>query len=114
MAGIRDVDVPELFRLWNTSMTNIELCEHFQIAVGSLWSLRRRHGLPQRPRSARTDTHRRPSDPTPEQIAERAAWCRARRSSQDNARSEQAGRVGWELPAYAFDGRECSFKRVAH
>lgn len=112
MASIRDINVQELFRLWHSPMTNTELCRHFEINGGSLWSLRKKYGLPPRPRVEVRDTLRRPDDPTPEEIAERAAECRAKRSRQERERNERAGRVRWVLPSYAFNGRDCSFASV--
>lgn len=114
MAGIREVDVQELFRLWHSPMTNTELCEHFQITGGSLWSLRVKYALPIRPRVCNRDTQRRPDDPTPEEIAERAAECRARRTKEEKKRMEKMGRTDWELPAFAFNGRDCSFSKMHH
>lgn len=109
-----EINVPELFRLWNSTASNTEICLHFGITTGSLWSLRKRYGLPVRPRAAHDDCQRRPDDPTPEEIAERAAECRARRSAQEQARMSRAGRVGWEMPAYTYDGRDCAFIGVAN
>jgi hypothetical protein len=109
---MRDVDVQELFLLWNSEMTNTELCEHFQITGGSLWSLRVKHKLPIRPRVVHRDTQRRPKDPTPEEIAERAAEQRARRCKEEQARMEKMGRTEWEMPAYAFNSRDFSYTRM--
>jgi len=114
MARMRDVDVAELFRLWNTDMTNTELCEHFQITGGSLWSLRKKYALPIRPKVTRRDTLRRPEDPTPEEIAERAAECRAKRCKEEKARNEKIGRTDWEMPAFVFNGRDMAFTRMSH
>lgn len=113
MASIRGINVPELFRLWNSDMTNTELCEHFQITGGSLWSLRKKYGLPQRPRVTHRDTLRRPEDPTPEEIVERAAEMRARRSAEEKKRMEKAGRTRWEMPLYSV-GRDFVITGVAH
>lgn len=113
MAGIREVNVPELFRLWNSEMTNTELCEHFQITGGSLWSLRKKYALPQRPKVANRDTQRRPEDPTPEEIAERAAECRAKRTKEEKARMEKLGRTEWDIPAFAYNVRNASFSEMA-
>ena len=114
MAGIREVDVQELFRLWHSPMTNTELCEHFRVTGGSLWSLRKKYGLPIRPRVANRDTGRRPEDPTQEEIAERAAECRARRKKEDRARTEKVGRVDWQMPSYSLNVRTLSFSEMPH
>lgn len=106
------VNVPELFRLYHDfTIPTTELCRMLGISNGSLHRLRVQYGLPLRPKRPANIRH---EDPTPEEIAERAAWCRARRSAEEKARSERAGRVRWEMPAYAFNGRDCSFSAMSH
>ena len=114
MAGIREVDVNELLRLWNSDMSNTELCLHFGLTGGSLWSIRKKYGLPIRQRVESPDRTRRPDDPTPEELEERAACCRARRASDQQDRDANAGRQAWTLPSYAFNGRDCSFSPMGH
>ena len=65
-----------LKRLWAAGKTRAEIAAALGCSAGYVEKLRIRHGLPRRPRC-----HDKPqeADPTPEQIAERAAECRARR-----------------------------------
>lgn len=109
MPAARPVDVAELFRLWHSDLTNTELCERLGLTGGSLWSLRKKYGLPIRKRVENPDRQRRPDDPTPEEIAERAAECRARRSKDERERMERSGRQEWRLPSYAFDSSGRAF-----
>lgn len=106
MAAI-NIDVPELFRLYNDpSIPTTELCRMLNISNGSLHRLRMRYGLPLRPAQP---CNRRHDDPTPEEIEERAAECRARRSPNEKARMERSGLVRWTMPTYSYDGRDCAF-----
>ena len=106
------MDVKELFRAWHSSMSNSELCRHLRVTSGTLWSLGKKYGLPHRgtlPGGKRTQQ----VDPTPEEIAERAAECRARRPVEEQARDEAAGRCRWEMPCYAFSRRDLAFSEAA-
>jgi transposase-like protein len=68
-------DLAVLQRLWAAGKTHIEIAAALGCAEKQVEQLRRRHALPRRPRKQAPVT----VDPTPEQIAERAAECRARR-----------------------------------
>jgi hypothetical protein len=66
--------VPELFRLWaNSDLTRAEVARLLGVTAGQLTKLASRHGLGPRGRQHRAFSM---DDPTPEQIAERAAQCR--------------------------------------
>lgn len=109
-----DVDVSLLFRLWNSTMRNDELCEALGISRGVLWSLRDRYKLPVRAKACRapagTESHQ--PDPTPEEIAERAAMVRRSWSASEEERRRCHGPSRYRLPAFAFDGRDTSFNAV--
>ena len=79
---VEKVSVPELFRLWgDKSLRTDEIADRLGVSLGSLWKLKVRHALPVRVGAVRLSTAnsgRRHDDPTPEQIAERAAECRAK------------------------------------
>jgi hypothetical protein len=111
MAGAsRQIDEKEFVRLWFSESSLAEICETLGITGGSLWHLQNKHGLPARGRPR--DTQRRPDDPTPEEIEERAAECRKKRTKEEQARNAQIGRVAYEIPAFAFNGRDASFRRM--
>ena len=69
------LDVALLFQLWNSDMVKAEICQRLGVSVSHLSVLAKRHHLPKRrPVKCQSDV-----DPTPEEIEERAAECRARR-----------------------------------
>ena len=69
------LDVALLFKLWNDDMLKAEICQRLGVSVSHLSVLAKRHHLPKRkPVKCQSDTY-----PTPEEIEERAAECRARR-----------------------------------
>ncbi len=109
MAGAaKKIDEKEFVRLWFSDASLAEVCETLGITGGSLWHLQNKHALPVRGRPR--DTTRRPDDPTPEQIKERAAECRKKRSKEERARNEQTGRVAYEIPAFAYHCHSGSFR----
>ena len=75
--------VPDLFRLWaDESLTRAEIARSLGVSAGQLTLLASRHGLGPRGRQHRAFSM---DDPTPEQIAERAAECRERHMAQRRA-----------------------------
>jgi DNA-binding CsgD family transcriptional regulator len=70
----RKVDLPKLFRLWYSDMDTADIAVTFGVSLSTLHTLRMRHKLPKRPRATVTLV----SDPTPDEIAERARQCRER------------------------------------
>ena len=82
--------VPELFRLWaDESLTRAEVARLLGVTAGQLAKLASRHGLGFRGRRQRAFSM---DDPTPEQIAERAAECRAKHMAQRRAEPDEASR----------------------
>jgi Trp operon repressor len=71
----QSLDVALLFKLWASDMVKAEICQKLGVSVSHLSVLAKRHHLPKRrPVKCQSDV-----DPTPEEIEERAAKCRARR-----------------------------------
>lgn len=70
----RVVDVPALHRMWHSDMETPDIALAIGVSVSTLNSLRKRHGLPKRPRKAAQKVQ----DPTPEEIEARARECRER------------------------------------
>ena len=103
------IDATLLFRLWNSDLKNDEICERLQISRGYLWALSRRYGLGRRPHALRAPS--RPMvDPTPEEIAERAAHVRSQwPAGEAERRFVGGGPVAWRIQRFAFDGRCCAF-----
>ena len=80
---VRQVDVPMLFALWgDTTLTRAEVARKLGLTANQLTRLADRHGLGRRGRQHRAFSM---DDPTPEQIAERAAECRERHMAQRRA-----------------------------
>ena len=72
----RQVDVPMLFRLWgDMTLTRAEIARKLGATENQLTRLAERHGLGRRGRQHRAFSM---DDPTPDEIAQRAAECRAR------------------------------------
>ena len=75
------LDVALLFKLWNSDMVKAGICQRLGVSVSHLSVLAKRHHLPKRkPVKCQSDTY-----PTPEEIEERAAECRARRVHSEKA-----------------------------
>lgn len=94
-------DVPRLFSLWNDqALTRTEIARALQLTDKQLDAMASRYGLARRGQRYRPPAA---SDPTPEEIAERAEWCRAQR-----AEAAQFDRV--EIKAFAYDNHTGLFK----
>lgn len=93
---LKQVDVPLLFKLWSQPIEIREIAEILGVRESFVGKLARRHKLPKRATEKLVDNGMRVDDPTPEQIAERAAWCRSRRGE-----TEQAKPV--DIRAYHYD-----------
>lgn len=75
--------VSELFRLWSEDgLTRAEVARLLGVTAGQLTKLASRHGLGPRGRQHRAFSM---DDPTPEEIAARAAECRERHYAQRRA-----------------------------
>lgn len=105
----RKVDVPNLFRLWASDISDDELCIALRIVRATMTRLARRYGLPPR-LHAKGDTQRRPDDPTPEEIVERAAIERSRWTPEEEERRAVGRGRRVEVTNYSFDGRQCAFR----
>lgn len=107
MAAFR-IDVPKLFRLWHSPMTNEAICAEFGCVSSTLSKLGRVYGLP--PRTHIRGQYHQKDDPTPEQIAERAAIERSKWTPEEEKKrrvGEVQGRV--ELRNYIYSETSRSF-----
>jgi hypothetical protein len=86
----------KLQRLWADGKTNVEIASALGCSVRHVEHLRDRHNLPARPRAYHGPQE---DDPTPQQIAERAAECRARRPEPATPKDERIS-----LPRYSWNG----------
>jgi hypothetical protein len=74
-----EVSAAEIFRLWGSDLPNDEVAEKLGLTRGQMWVISRRLKLPARPKHLTAwadNSGRKKDDPTPEQIAERAAIVR--------------------------------------
>ncbi len=94
----KQVDVPLLFKLWQEPLEIREIAERLGVGESFVGKLARKHKLPKRATQRVEDNGMRVDDPTPEQIAERAAWCRERRSHVAEDKPV-------EIRAYHYDDR---------
>ena len=85
-----------LKRLWAEGKTHIEIASALGCSEMYVSQLRERHKLPRR-RQVRHGPQE--FDPTPEQIAERAAECRARRPDPAEPREQRVS-----VPRYTWTG----------
>ena len=67
-------DIPLLFRLWSEGVHVNEIARQLGCAPSSVTKLRQQHKVPRRPRPEKPT-----NDPTPDEIADRAAYCRMMR-----------------------------------
>jgi hypothetical protein len=82
MPIVRHVDLARLYQLWNDhTLTRVKVSAMLGISPTHLTRLVARHKLPPRPR----DRNQHASDPTPDEIAERARQCRERHYAQRRA-----------------------------
>lgn len=109
------IDVPRLFQLWHTTMSNTELCLALGVSRSRLDVLRIRYKLPRRPRVRKERVDASESDPSAEEIAARAAEIRAGWSEvEEQRRIVGRQQARWAAPRYCFDGRDTAFMGVSH
>ena len=82
----RDIDVPVLHSLWASELELPEIAVRLGCSVSTLYMLRDRHKLPPRPRMRVSVL----TDPTPQEIKERARECRERHYAQRRGEGEYA------------------------
>ena len=88
--------VARLEQLWAAGKTHVEIAAALGCATAYVAQLVTRHSLPRR-RPAYHGPQE--DDPTPEQIAERAAECLARRAGPPEPKAER-----YSPPRYSWDG----------
>ena len=79
----RDIDVPVLHSLWASELELPEIAVRLGCSVSTLYMLRDRHKLPPRPRMRVSVL----TDPTPQEIEQRARECRERHYAQRRGES---------------------------
>lgn len=96
--GHVDVSVDKFVEAYRSQMRNDELARAFGITKGRIWDLSKLLDLPPRsdhlPRRGASAASAKLVDPTPEEIAERAAIERSRWSPEEEARRAVGRRAG--------------------
>ena len=82
------VDVPSLFKWWTEGLHASEIGLRLGCSTSTVHYLRAKYALPERVRVCEREN----TDPTPEQIAERARECRERHYAQRRGESDEASR----------------------
>lgn len=106
----KSLNVPLLFELWPTDMTRREIADRLGLSLGQLASASRKYALGRRHRRSH-DSKASAPDPTPEEIAERSAWVRARWTPEEEARRRGASPDRWRPPGFVFSPKTTSFDR---
>ncbi len=109
----KPVHIPELFKLWNSDRTTTQVHEELGISYNQLVRLVVQHKLGKKPRvNTRLTT-----DPTPEEIAERAAEIRRKRETSGRMTATGHGsRVAHvtrvTAPVYSYSEHTGIFKPI--
>jgi hypothetical protein len=107
------IPLKKLKQLWETQRKTEEIAVHLGISTSHLHTLAKRHNLPKR---THLNVKRRGTadvDPTPEEIAIRAAECRARWTDADYNRSHCYKSGSVEMKSYSFDSRSFAFSVIS-
>lgn len=78
-----------LHQMWMDGKTYEEIGKRFGVAASTIYWWSRQYKLPKRPKPMKSKS----PDPTPEEIAERAAECRARHLAERRAESPDSSRT---------------------
>jgi hypothetical protein len=97
-----DIDVPLLFRLWGSNVEVRLIADQLGVSESFVGRLARRHKLPKRQTTKAKDHGRLVTDPTPDEIEQRAAEMRARRPVVEDESTV-------EIRCYAFDPRHAVY-----
>lgn len=101
----------EVLALWHTSLHTDEIAKKLRVSVNVLTDFSRRNKLPKRthvPRRSKSKI----VDPTPEEIAERAAEVRAMRTASEHARLTDYKQRPVEVRQYAYSSRTGIFTEM--
>ena len=74
----------DVLKFWNTDLPTTVIAKKLNVTQKELQAYGRRNKLPRRPHATQQRTRKRMIDPTPEEIAARAAECRAWRTEKEN------------------------------
>lgn len=100
----------ELYTLWHSDMTTLQICQHLGISRSHLHKESVRCGLGRRTHVAKTGivSCKRIIDPTPEEIKERCEIVRSKWTNAETLRRSGVKRCQ-PIKNYYYDGKNCSF-----
>lgn len=103
-------DEAAIRKLWEEGLPQHDICIQLGIKTGTFWHIKKLIGLPRRESDrVRSTTFYWGADPSPEEIAERAAAERAKWTPQERAKRERWMRPPVELQSYEYNGVHCTF-----
>lgn len=112
--AVKETSAKKLKQLWRTQKTRSEIAFELCITLKTLKTLETKYNLPPKPagRRAGRKSFEKEVDPTPEEIAARAAEVRERWTDRDAARSIGYRYKNVEIRLYSFDQTSVSFSDV--
>jgi hypothetical protein len=110
---LTDKDIPELLELWAGELPTKQIALKINVTVAALQEFARRKKFPKRAHIKRQQATEF-VDPTPEEIAERAAEIRARRTAIENERSCCYKYQDVFVMQYSYSSRTGIFSPVEH
>lgn len=102
----------DVLTLWHTNLPTEEIAKKLNVTQAALQDYGRRNKLPRRTHVPRRSPNTRIVDPTPEEIAERAAECRARRTETENERLTFYRQRPVEARQYSYSSRTGIFSEI--
>lgn len=108
---VPEISLKKLKQLWKTRRTTKEIAILLQVSLAYLHTFARRHNLPKRVHIARK-ANEKEIDPTPEEIALRAAEVRARWTDSDYRKNSCYKPKKVEIRNYAFNRQTVAFFSV--
>ena len=82
--------VPELHRLWASGMSHRDIAAALGCSESCITKLKARHKLPTRPRAEKLVYE---TDPTPDELEQRARECRERHFAQRRNETDECARI---------------------
>lgn len=98
---------------WHSNKTRQEITTEFNISYATLQKLAVQHGWPKKPQAPRKQNEFLDTDPSPEELADRAAEIRLRWSPAETMRRWVGPRKEeWKIKEYAYNPRTGSLEAM--
>jgi len=102
----------DVLRWWHGELPTEEIAKKLKVTHAALQEFARRNKLPRRTHVPRRSPNTKIVDPTPEEIAERAAEVRARRTEAENERLSFYKSHRVEIRQYAYSSQTGIFSEM--